>query len=165
MDWIPRGWGELQHRVAQWRHEAEDHHQIIAAQTLLRPSVPPPPYYRDLLTLSAILIGEGRPELAVIVAQMACEILVEQTLRPRLKGRKAPWNFNVQNKDVRKLYASLTGDDIEKASFWAHYDAHVVRRHDVVHHGCRVNQTEAQDSLAAATQVVDHVENVRRSLR
>jgi len=59
----------------------------------------PPPYYRELLSLASALIAEARyefrHELAVIVAQMACEVVVEQTLTPRLKGEKPPKTFNL----------------------------------------------------------------------
>jgi hypothetical protein len=42
----------------------------------------------------------------VIVAQMACEVITEQTMIPLLAGRKAPWNFNLGNKGVRTAYTS-----------------------------------------------------------
>ena len=126
---------------------------------------PPPPYYRDLLALSAGLIGEGRHDLAVIVAQMVCEVLSEQMLMPLLgKRRKALQTFDVHKGKVRHLYTKLTHDPIDKAPFWAMHRTHVARRHEVVHRGRRVSPTEAQESLSVATQFVDHVENVQRSL-
>src|SRR2546427_11597323 len=45
------------------------------------------PYYSDLLALADALVAEGRYELTVVVAQMACEVVVEQTLTPLLKGK------------------------------------------------------------------------------
>jgi hypothetical protein len=79
-------------------------------------------------------------------------------------GQKPPRNFNLGNKDVRKLYTKLTGDAIDTAPdiapVWARFETHVVRRHKVVHHGHRVSAADAQDSLAVATEVINHVEKV-----
>ena len=144
-----------QQQEQQWR---------AAVRILLLNETPPAlPYERELLSLSGTLITENRPELAVIVAQMACEVVVEQLLIPMLKGQR-PWNFNVDNKVVRKLYIKHTHDPISGAPFWVAYHAHAERRHKVVHGGQRVSTAEARESLTAATQFVDYVESVRRSL-
>jgi hypothetical protein len=76
MDWTtPRQW---------WRHQQDAHWRTaVSATMMMNRTPPPPPYYRDLLGLSSALIGEGRYELAVVVAQMACEVLVEQTVASR----------------------------------------------------------------------------------
>ena len=159
MDVIIRGWWEQQHR-AHWR-------AAVSANMMFR-TPPPPPYYRDLLGLASVLIAEARyefrHELAVIVAQMACEILVEQTVASRVKSLKPRQTFNLHAKETRKLYKSATADDIEQTHFWPQYGPHAIRRHEVVHRGRRVNQAEAQESLTVATQFVDHVEKVRQAL-
>jgi hypothetical protein len=150
------------------RHQEEQWRAAVKVAMINRPGPPPPPYYRNLLTLADMLITEGRQELrhelAVIVSQIACEVLIEQTLTPLLAGQKAPWNFNVGSKKVRNLYIKLTHDAIDTASFWTRFEAHVVRRHEVVHRGQRVSATEAQESLTAATDFVGHVEGVRDKL-
>jgi hypothetical protein len=104
------------------------------------------------------------PELVVIVAQMACEVLTEQTLTPLLASQRRPWNFNVGNKAVRKLYTKLTHDAIDATPFWARFELHVDRRHKIVHHGQHANTTEAQESLTVTTEFVDHVEKVGHHL-
>ena len=67
---------------------------------------------------SSVLLAEGRYDLAVIVAQMACEVLVEQTVASRVKSLDPRQTFNLHAEKTRKLYNRATGDDIEKAHFW-----------------------------------------------
>jgi len=143
-----------------WRQQQEDRWRAALKVAMMNRAAPPPPYYDDLLSLTRSLISEGRYDLAVVVAQMACEVVTEQALTPILAGRKAPWNFNVGNKDVRKVYIKLTHDAIDTASFWPRFETHVVRRHEVVHRGRRVSETEARESLTAATDFLSHVEGV-----
>jgi len=126
----------------------------------------PPPYYTDLLNLADILIREGRYELAVIAAQMACEVVVEQTLTPLLKGKrgKALGNFNLAGRALN-VYVQYTNDrSITDQDFWKPFIRHAKRRHDVIHFGGRVHPAEARDSTTAARQFVEHVEQVRRNL-
>jgi len=125
-----------------------------------------PAYHDELLTLCNTLISETRYELAVVVAQMAYEVLAEQTVTPLLKsGQKKPWNFNLASKEPLKLYKELTHDEIDAQAFWATYKKHAERRHKVVHGGERVNEAHARDSFTAARQFVMHLEGVRRRLR
>jgi hypothetical protein len=158
-DSITRGWWEQQHR-AHWR-------AAVSASMMFR-TPPPPPYYHDLLSLASILLADGRyelrHELAVILAQMACEVLVEQTVTSRVKSLNPLQTFNLHNDNTRKIYKSATADDIETAPFWTQYGAHAIRRHEVVHRGRRVSAAEAQESLTVTKQFVDHVEKVRGSL-
>jgi hypothetical protein len=152
---IPQQW---------WKRQSEEQWRAAVGATMrMNRTVPPSLYYRDLLDLADTLIVEGRPELAVIVAQMACEVVVEQTLTPLLQRKKPPGNFNVHGK-ARKAYKRLTHDPIDKQSFWNSYGTHAIRRHDVVHRGRRVSTAEAQESLAVARQFVDHVETVQNNL-
>src|SRR5712692_8365297 len=149
-----------------WRRQREEHWRVaVNAQTMMNRSPILSPYYSDLLGLADALVAEGRYELAVVVAQMACEVVVEQTLTPLLKGKKPPQNFNVHGKGARHVYKLLTHDTIEKQPFWQSYGRHVVRRHDVVHRGGRVGPAEARDSTFTARQFVEHVDQVRRNVR
>jgi hypothetical protein len=101
---------------------------------MYRSTPPPPPYYADLVALAETLLGEARYELAVIVSQMACELVVEATLAPGLSDKRR-WNFNLDNKEIRKIYVSLTRDAIERAPFWSRFQQHARRRHTVTHGG------------------------------
>jgi len=167
---IMRGW---------WDQDAESWRTAVRASKLLHWTPPPPPYYRALLDLASTFITderyELRHELAVIVTQMACEVVVEQTLTPLLKdkstgkgkrrGRRrgkgeVPRTFNLEGGALSK-YTQLTHDCITEQPFWKPFVHHAKLRHKVVHFGARVGEADAKKSLTVATQFVDHVEKVR----
>jgi hypothetical protein len=147
-----------------WNQGEERWREAVRASTLLHRTPPPPPYYRALLFLASDLITgqyELRHELVVIVAQMACEVVVEQTLTPLLKGKKPPRTFNLEGGALPK-YTQLTHDrSIKKQPFWKPFVHNAKLRHKVVHRGSRVGETDANKALTMATQFVDHVERVR----
>jgi hypothetical protein len=146
------------HREEQWRVAVQAQMMMNRAPVLLTP------YYRELLALAADLNTQGKYDLAVIVSQMACEVIVEQTLTPLLKTVKVRQVFNVHADETLKLYKKHTHDQIDKAAFWMTYGIHAVRRHEVVHRGRRASAAEGQESRDVATQFVDHVERVRNNL-
>jgi hypothetical protein len=157
MHWtIPQMW---------WRRQEEQWRVAVNTMTMMSQTPLLSPYYSDLLVLADALVAEGRYALAVVVAQMACEVVVEQTLTPLLKGKNPPQNFNVHGSGPRNIYKRLTHDAIEKQPFWESYGRHAVRRHNVVHRGARVGPAEARDSTFAARQFVEHVDHVRRNVR
>ncbi len=150
-----------------WNQEDERWRAAVKATTFIQRTPPPPPYYRALLSLASDLISgqyELRHELAIAAAQMACEVVVEQTLTPLLKGKKPPKNFNLAGGKGGALetYKKLTDDrSITKKPFWTPFVHHADLRNKIVHAGKRVGQADAEKSLSVATQFVDHVENVR----
>ena len=118
---IIRAW--QRQRDAQWRTAVEANRLMNRT-----PPSPPPPYYRELLSLASALIADGhyqfRHELVVIVAQMACEVVVEQTLTPLLKKkrRKPPRTFDLQG-GALTAYLDLTHDRlIKRQPFWKPFD-------------------------------------------
>jgi hypothetical protein len=154
-----------------WNQGDERWREAVRASTLLHRTPPPPPYYRALLSLAQDLLTGGqyelRHELAIVVAQMACEVVVEQTLTPLLpKNKKPPKNFNLEGGKGAALetYTRLTHDQITKEPFWKPFVHHANLRHKIVHAGKRVGQADAEKSLRVATQFVDHVE-IRATLR
>jgi len=147
-----------------WRRQNEDRWRAAVKAMAVMNWSAQPAYHDELLTLCNTLITENRYELAVVVAQMACEIVAEQMLTPLLKGGRKPWNFNLASKEPLRLYKSLTRDPIDAAAFWPTYTVHATRRHEVVHRGQRVNETEARESFNAARQFVMHLGTVRKGL-
>jgi hypothetical protein len=148
-----------------WDQGDERRREFVRASRLLYHTPPPPPYYRALLGLASSLIAEDRyelrHELAVIVAQMACEVVVEQTLTPLLKGTKPPRTFSLEGGALSK-YTLLTHDrSITKKPFWKPFVRYAKLRHKVVHRGARVGEADAHKALTMATQFVEHVEKVR----
>ena len=153
--------------ILQLHHHHQRSRSLVAQMASGSTWVPPPPYYDELLALSRQLLSEGRHELAVVVAQMASELLVEQILTMLaaqsgvsfpIEIRRAQYvNSNLTNKRVRQFYCSNSGDQIGSAAFWGAYRTHVKRRDGVVHRGQRVSPQETQASFEAVTQLVEHL--------
>jgi hypothetical protein len=104
----------------------------------------------------------GYPELAVIHAQTACEVATAQCLDRLRQGLPAlpdsqAYNLGTHNKKILKEYRRLTNDAIQEATWWTEFLAHTRRRHDVVHQGATVERADAQRSLDAARNLVNHL--------
>jgi hypothetical protein len=125
---------------------------------------------RQLLEKAVELYGQDEFELAVIVAQTACEVLIADTLRGFLPSHASDelqaWllvrvrQFSLNDDSTRDLWDRATGSRISAESFWADYKAHVKRRHQIVHEGSRVSRDEAQASIAVATALFTYVERL-----
>ncbi len=130
---------------------------------------------RQLLDRAQELEDRGEHELAVILAQTACEVLVADALRSLLHAHVSdelrPWllarvkSFALIDDATRELWNRITGSVIQDQAFWAPYKAHVKRRHRIVHDGDRVDSDGAQSSLEAAAAMFDYVERAIGSAR
>ena len=104
--------------------------------------------------------------MAVVVAQMASEVLAEQVLDAWLEkislGDLEKWiddrtpSSNLSNEIVRRLYVALTGDQIQDRPFWSDYKAHVELRNDVVHGGKQIERTAAEKSVETVSKRLEH---------
>ena len=122
-----------------------------------------------LLTRAAELSHQGHHDLAVIVAQTACEVLVGNAMRlllplhpsealqdwllDRLKG------YSLNDDPTRRLWNRLTSTEIQKEGWWPDYKTHVQRRHDIAHKGAHADKTAAQESLNAVRNLIRFVES------
>lgn len=97
-------------------------------------------------------------DLAVIVAQTACEILIESTIVDLIRRRDEPLaealgdmlrSYSFMDDRSRTVWAALTGERVEQQPFWPKYKAHVERRNAVAHRGSQVTEDEAGDSISA----------------
>jgi hypothetical protein len=61
------------------------------------------------------------------------------------------------NDKVRKLYASLTGDEIQEQPFWGSFLRSARRRDNIVRKGLIVGRTDAEESIAAADDFLAHL--------
>jgi len=127
----------------------------------------------DLLIYDALLqhaqkcLEENQPECAVVFAQAACEIHTEQIMRELLVRKSAELladpvfdllpSFNICNARLRRIYTSLSNDDIGNATFWNSLNMHYKRRNAIVHKGQRCPLNEARESLKAVKEYIDHV--------
>jgi len=131
----------------------------------LRPPIPP--YYRQLLDTAERFRREGEYDVAVIMAQTACELVTESAFETFFRAHGStesdkkhlePRAYDLGNDRVRALYALLSSDRIEREPFWNGFKDHVKRRHGIVHKGHRATPQEAEASLDAATDFIAHVE-------
>jgi hypothetical protein len=146
------------------------HHRALPQQSrIIRPPIPIPPYYRQLLDSAARFRQEGEYAVTVIVAQTACELVVEEAfdllldkhgLTQRDREQLRPRSYDLGNTRVKALYALLTKDRIESQTFWSDFKEHSTRRNGIVHKGKQATKQEAKASLQAVTALVTHVETV-----
>lgn len=127
-------------------------------------------YHRKLLENSKAAINRGENQLAVILAQIACEVcteLVFDTLLQR-KGATAledllfqgATTFNLASPRVYNHYAALSGPDIRQKRFWQPYKEHVKRRNAIAHRGVGASQADAEASCRAAGDLIGHLEAI-----
>ena len=111
-----------------------------------------------------VLNSESRFEWAVVLAQTACEVYVRDILERRAAQlgddaeqavAKLP-GTNLANEQVRRTFHELTGyTPPREGEWWRDYQAHVQRRHRIVHAGGRITRRDAEDSIAAAEAMIE----------
>ena len=133
-----------------------------------------PDYHDELIDIARQLIGLGHYQVAVVTAQMACEVCTEQAfaailrkknlahLDDALKGMMR--SRNLDDLRFRKLYEATSGDPIGQAPFWEEYTKAVDARNAAVHGGGEVTKEQAERALKAYSEVIDHVTKNANSL-
>ena len=127
-------------------------------------------YPRDLLDSARDMITRGRHEIAVVTAQMACEICAERVLHTYFRFKDVKYledaiedllpSYNLANEKVRRIYSALTGDAIHQQYFWSEYKTMVSIRNKAVHAGARIQESQAQMVCRIASSVVKHLQAV-----
>jgi hypothetical protein len=125
------------------------------------------PYPEALLTKAQELIVSGDFRIAVVVAHMACEISVERAISRAFAEKGIGYleesveellpGYNLANCRVRNLYNALTGDQIQKQSFWTSFKESATRRNKAVHEGRIVVKADAETSHKAASDLVAYL--------
>ena len=158
--------------IIRWR---EDYERVIAeivasVRPLAGPSLP---YHSVLLDMAKAFLRRREHRVAVVMAQTAVEIRVEQVITKQLRRRATAveveeWivdrakPFTLTNSSSLGLYTALTNDEIQRAGFWERYRRHVTRRHSVIHRGADVTPSEAADSVTVSEEVIRHLEGSER---
>jgi hypothetical protein len=102
-------------------------------------------------------------EWVVVLAQTACEVYVRDILDRRAAqlGEAALERVaqlpsgNLDNERVRSVFEEMTGyTPPEQTEWWSDYEAHVQRRHRIVHAGARVTRADAESSIRAAEAMI-----------
>jgi hypothetical protein len=127
-------------------------------------------YPRILLGIARFLLGKNDDKLcglATIVAHLACDVAVERSFSDFFARKGIPSleetvadalnGFNILNDKVRKLYASLTGGDIKEQPFWDAFVRSAKRRDNVTRKGLIVGRADAEASIKAAGDFLDHL--------
>jgi hypothetical protein len=110
-----------------------------------------------------VLNSESHLEWAVVRAQTACEVYVRDILYRRAAElgdaaidfvEKLPGS-NLDNPTVRTAFHRLSGyTPPQETEWWRDYQAHVQRRHQIVHGGARVTRKDAESSIRAAEAMI-----------
>ncbi len=144
--------------IENWQARRRQAAAIAAAAGAIGPPLPLLlPYHTVLLDTAKAFLQRNECQVAVVIAQTAVEVLVEQIVSEQLSKRgTAPqlqeWikkrgrPFGLTNQSSQALYTALTNDEIQKAAFWTRYTQHVTRRHHVVHRGEPVDTPQAEES-------------------
>lgn len=128
------------------------------------------PYTQRLLETAESLVERKEYSVAVVTAHMACELAAELAFARAFTARKIqeladpvmdllPSN-NLGNERVRKLFDALAGGELATKPFWIAFKASSERRNKAVHHGGSLSEQEARDSIAAAKQLIAHVNTI-----
>lgn len=128
-------------------------------------------YPEGLLEEVADLIERDKFTLAVVVAQMACEISVERALTRAFDSKGVDEEIrnmitrmltgrSITNPNVRKMYNTLTGKDVHKElehlGIWKGLTNLAEWRNAAVHRGAIWTKTEADAALQTATALVQY---------
>jgi HEPN domain-containing protein len=114
------------------------------------------------------LFDRGDDALAVVVAQTACEVLINDVLvslvQPHVTDEVWPWvagrvrSFTLIDDQTKDLWRRVAGSSIQDQPFWPEYRRHVTRRNAVLHRGESVSTSDAQKSLDVAEALIGYVE-------
>ncbi len=124
-------------------------------------------YQHSLLALAKQLCTAGEYGVAVVVAHIACEVAVMRAFDRAFTAQGLEFlqdavmafcpGYNLDNNRIRRLYTSLTKDDIASQPFWASFSASAQRRSRMVHEGSKPTPQEAADSLKVVEAFLTHV--------
>lgn len=130
------------------------------------------PLWRQHFDEAQDLLDQQRHEMAVVTAQVACEIeiraaVVEVANAPAGSlaqiAIKSPRSYSLIDQRAQAIFKALLGQDPKQQPFWRDYQDHVARRNNVLHAGARVTREDARSSILAAEEMVAWVQSARQS--
>lgn len=133
------------------------------------------PFHHKLLDKAKRSLRSDQNEMAVILPQAASEMCTEWALTALLKMRNDHdlaepildlfRASDICNDRLRRIYTTLSKDNVQRASFWQTLKSHHSRRHNIVHKGAKCTHDEAQESVGVVGQYVHHVETILNGLQ
>jgi hypothetical protein len=127
-------------------------------------------YPQILLRIARSLLARNDDKLcglATIVAHLACEVAIERSLSDSFArngigsfedaAANILTGYNLANDIVRNLYASVTGDEIQKQLFWDDFIRSTKRRDNIIRKGLIVGRGDAEESIRTASDLLAHL--------
>ena len=123
----------------------------------------------------AALNTDKNPDMAVVIAQAACEVGTEQVMTVLLKKKGMAIitepllstfrSYNIFNVNLRNIYNALSGQQIHnEKTFWHELENHYKRRNDIVHKGVSCSPSKAGESLDAVLRYFEHLNKTVQAL-
>lgn len=132
-------------------------------------------FHRKLLDKARNSLRSSQREMAVVISQAASEMCTEWALTVLLQIRGDQDLVepmlglflvrDICNERLRRIYTALSGDNLQKVTFWTGLKRHHDRRNGIVHKVARCTDDEARESLDVVRQYIRHVENVLDDLQ
>jgi hypothetical protein len=125
--------------------------------------------HRVLLEQAQTSLERGDYVSAVVIAQAAFEVLVDQAMLDQWRAldieglgvlvRRHIKTCSLSDKHTRRLWDELMGDDIGNTKHWLKYmEDHIQRRNAIVHTGESVGGEDARQSVEGIEALIEHVE-------
>jgi len=124
-------------------------------------------YLQTLLDTARALQEREQVGIAIVIAQMACEVAAERSMAEAFQAKALTYlkdpilafvnGFNLAPPRIRELYSSLISDEIQNEPFWQVFKTSEVLRNGIVHNGKIVGRSDAEASLTAAIALVTHL--------
>ena len=132
-------------------------------------------YHEKLLDKArASLNVDNNPDMAVVLAQAACEVRTEQVMTVLLEKKGMAIiakpllstfrSYSIFNDNLRNIYNALSGQQIHTEPFMRKLDEHYKRRNGIVHKGVSCSPSEAGESLDAVLRYFEHLNNMVQAL-
>jgi len=175
----PTGWMQRPEafEAAFLRHHEKELSSYIAAvtQQLYQGASLVLPYHYDVLAIARQFLATDKDDVAVIMAQTACEIATDDSITALLRHQNLPtplesWindrierTTTLKNEPLYQLYRALSGDDLKQSAkaLWGAYVRRADLRNGIVHAGAHATKAQAVEACDTALDLIHHFETVR----
>ncbi|HEV8531418.1 MAG TPA: hypothetical protein VGT00_08375 [Methylomirabilota bacterium] len=132
------------------------------------------PYHYDVLAIARQFLDADKDDVAVIMAQTACEIATDDIITVLLRrhnladGIRAWVNDQIARSTtlkhdmLYKLYRALSGDELrqDQKTLWEAYVRRADLRNAIVHTGAHAVKAQAVEACNSALELIHHFEAV-----
>jgi hypothetical protein len=135
------------------------------------------PYHYDVLAVARQFLDADRDDVAVIMAQTACEIATDDIVTMLLRHHDLPtaieaWisgriersrSTTLKSDTLYDLYRALSGDELrrDQKALWEACVRRADLRNDIVHTGAHATKPQAVEACDTALDLIHHFEAVR----